>query len=156
MKRIKYFIFVLVASIVGLVTVDAASISVKANSTSPTVGSSVKVTVSVNGTGTAAGKAGAWEYCVSYDSSKLTLTSPSSPCVPDGVAGFSSTSKTFTFKVKASGSSKVTVKSGTFQFNADGAVALNNDFAITAGTLDTNAKTINAQKGIKIMLLKLK
>ena len=111
MKRIKYFIFVLVASIVGLVTVDAASISVKANSTSPTVGSSVKVTVSVNGTGTAAGKAGAWEYCVSYDSSKLTLTSPSSPCVPDGVAGFSSTSKTFTFKVKASGSSKVTVKS---------------------------------------------
>jgi len=111
MKRIKYFVFILMASIVGLVTVDAASVSVKASSTSPTVGSSVKVTVTVNGTGTSAGKVGAWEYCVSYDSSKLTLTSPSSPCVPDGVAGFSAASKSFTFKVKASGSSKVGIKS---------------------------------------------
>ena len=136
MKRIKYFLFILLIGIVGVLKVNAAGISVKANSTVPTVGSTVKVTVNVNGSGTEAGKVGAWEYCVSYDSKMLTLTSPSSSCVLDGVAGFSSTSTTFTFKVNAKGSSVVTLKNVAL-YDFDTEAKVNG----TIGSVTINAKS---------------
>ena len=107
MKRIKYLLFTFMVSIIGLVSVNASSISIKSNSTNPTVGSSIKVTVSVGNVGKDSGKVGAWEYCVVYDNTKLTLVSPTSACVADYVGN--STSVTFTFKVKASGSSSITL-----------------------------------------------
>lgn len=136
MKRIKYFLFTLLIGLVGILNANAASVSVKANNTGPTVGSTVKVTVTVGGTGTSAGKVGAWEYCVSYDSSKLTLTSPSSSCVLDGIAGFTAASTTFTFKVNATGSSTVSVKNvALYDFKTEEKIAAN------AGSVTITGKT---------------
>lgn len=109
MKKIKYLLYVLIICLFGTISVKAASISVKTNATTVAVGNTIKVTVTVNNTGQSAGKVGAWEYCISYDSSKLTLTSGTT-CVLDGTVGLTSASTTFTFKAIASGSSKVTVK----------------------------------------------
>ncbi len=90
----------------------SSSVSVKASSKTVVVGSTTKVTVTVSSS-----DLGAWEYCISYDSSVLKLTSSTADantCVKAGYVekkGQTSSSETFTFKAIKSGSSKVTVKS---------------------------------------------
>lgn len=94
------------------VTAANASVSVKANNKTLVVGSSTKVTVTVSSS-----DLGAWEYCISYDSSILKLTSSTADantCVKAGYVekkGQTSSTETFTFKAIKSGSAKVTVKS---------------------------------------------
>ena len=110
MRKIKYLIYALFISLTGIVTVSAASFSVNTSAYTVVVGNTFNVTVTVHGTGTSEGSAGAWTYCVSYDSSLLTLTSPASPCVNDGVVGLTKASQTFTFKAKQSGSTTISLR----------------------------------------------
>lgn len=140
MKRIKYLLYVVFLSVIMIGRADAASVSVTANSTNVTVGSTVKVTVTVKDTGGSAGKVGAWEYCVSYDSSLLTLTGSTSnsggACVNDGVYGVTSEKATFTFKAKASGSSTVSVKNvALYDYATESLMEAN------AGSVTIKAKT---------------
>ena len=114
MKRISLLVVFVMLMFVGIYNVDAAtaSISVSANTKTVKVGNTVKVTVKVSSS-----DLGSWEYCISYDSSILKLTSSTadaSTCVKAGVVsslGQTTSSETFTFKALKSGSSKVTVKS---------------------------------------------
>ena len=100
MKRIKYLLFTILVSIVGFITVNAASLSMSASSKSVTVGGTVKVTVK------ASGGAG-WEYCLNYDSSVFQLTS-GDKCVLGGtLAG--NQSVTFTLKALKQGSSTISL-----------------------------------------------
>ena len=101
MKK-RYLLFVLLTFIFGLGICNAASISVRASTNQVTVGSTFNVTVTVNGVGQGAGNVGAWKYCVDYNSTNLTLVSPSSPCVNDGVVGLNQASTTYTFKANTS------------------------------------------------------
>lgn len=109
MRKVKYWVFGLIAGFIFVAGVDAASFGVSTNARTVVVGNSFNVVVTLNGTGTKAGAAGAWTYCVSYDSSILTLTSPSSPCVNDGVVGLTGASQTFTFKAKKSGTATISL-----------------------------------------------
>ena len=109
MKKIRLLIFSLLICFLGIVSVKAASFGMSTNARTVVVGNTFKVTVTVNGTGTAAGSAGAWTYCVNYDSSILALTSPASPCVNDGVVGLTSATMTFTFKAKQSGTTTISL-----------------------------------------------
>lgn len=136
MKKIRYILFLMLCSFFSLGFVSAASISMKTSSSSVVVGNTVKVTVTVNGTGTTAGAVGAWEYCVTYDSSKLTLTSPSSPCVNDGLVGLTSASTVFTFKAKASGSSTVSLSTvALYDYDTEKAMS------VTKGSVKITART---------------
>ena len=136
MKKVKYLIFSFIVGIVGIVTVSAASFSVSTSAYNVVVGNTFKVTVTVNGTGTSGGSAGAWVYCVNYDSSLLTLTSPASPCVTDGVVGLTSASQTFTFKAIKSGSSTISLRDAVaYDYITEGQMSTNK------GTVTISAKT---------------
>lgn len=108
MKKIKYLLFFLLFSIMGVNYVDAASLSLSANKSTVVVGNTVTVTVSASG-------AAGWEYCLSYDSSIFELTSTNSDtggaCVLTGSTLIGYSKVTFTLKAKKSGSSTVTLKS---------------------------------------------
>ncbi len=109
MKKIKYLIFSLVISLFGILYVNAAAgISIKANASTVVVGNKVKVTVTINGVGTGAGKVGGWDYAIDYDHSKLVLVSGNE--VVTGYVGGDNQSVTYEFKAVASGNAKVTVK----------------------------------------------
>lgn len=114
MRKIKYLGFLLIISFIGVFNVDAASanISVSANTKTVIVGNTIQVTVKVSSS-----KLGSWEYCISYDSSVLKLTSSTADantCVKAGVVdkvGQTSSTEKFTFKAIKSGSSNITIKS---------------------------------------------
>ena len=126
MKKIKYLITSLILVLIfSSVNVFAAgSISVSSSSKTVIVGNTVKVTVKVNGLVTFKtvnnekkvnkNGVGTWEYCISYDSSLLKLTSSTADaytCVKTGLVGLSKQSETFTFKALKSGTANVGVKS---------------------------------------------
>ena len=116
MKKIKYLItsLILVLILSSVNVFAAGTISVSSSAKTVIVGNTVKVTVTVNGTGTKDGKVGAWEYCISYDSSLLKLTdstADANTCVKTGVVGLVKPTATFTFKALKSGTAKVGVKS---------------------------------------------
>ena len=123
MRRIKLILFSLVCLLVCVGTVNAASISVSANTKSVIVGNTVTVSVTVNGTGAAKGKVGAWEYCISYDSKYLKLTNSTADantCVKTGAYKLTSAKETFTFKALKSGTPKVTIKSyGLYDYDTE-------------------------------------
>ncbi len=128
MKRIKYLIFTLILGVVGLATVNAASLSMSRSSSSVTVGNSVKITVKASG-------AAGWEYCINYDSSLFKLTSGNNGnrCVLGGtLAGNSSV--TFTFK---------SLKTGTGSFTLG-----------TVSMLDDNANELKVSKGSATVTVK--
>ena len=100
MKRIKYLVFTVLVSIMGIISVSAASLSMSTSSKSVTVGSSIKVTVKASG-------AAGWEYCLNYDSSVLQLTSGDKCILGGTLAGNSSV--TFTLKALKQGSSTVSL-----------------------------------------------
>ena len=70
MKKLKYFVFLLLLGVFSICNVNAATLKVTANKTTVVVGSTVNVTVSVNGN-----DADAWEYCLDYDSSVFSVSS---------------------------------------------------------------------------------
>lgn len=114
MKKIYVLLLGVFAFLVFSPNVSAAnaSVNVKANNKTLVVGSETKVTVTVSSS-----DLGAWEYCISYDSSVLKLTkstADANTCVKAGYVekkGQTTSTETFTFKAIKSGSSKVTVKS---------------------------------------------
>ena len=119
-KEFSFVIVLLISLFLGINSVNAASasISVSANTKTVVVGNSVKVTVTVSSPYSANKSGlGSWEYCISYDTNVLKLsssTADANTCVKTGVVstvGQKSSSETFTFKAIKSGNSKVTVKS---------------------------------------------
>lgn len=130
MKKIKYLLYFAIIIFIGVPSVKAAgSINVRANTSSVTVGNSVKVTVTVNSS-----DAAGWEYCLNYDTSMLSLTSPSSPCVLGGtLAG----NKSVTFVLKARASGKSTISLSSVSVLDDAA----NDVSVTKGSVTITART---------------
>lgn len=130
MKKIKYLLYFAIIIFIGVHSVYAAgSINVKANTSSVTVGNSVKVTVTVNSS-----DAAGWEYCLNYDTSMLSLTSPSNPCVLGGtLAG----NKSVTFVLKARASGKSTISLSSVSVLDDAA----NDVSVTKGSVTITART---------------
>ena len=109
-KNIIRGLFIILATVLLIpmnVNAATAKITTSSSSKSPTVGSTITVTVKITGT-----KLGTYEYSLSYDSSKLQLTSGSlyNTGFPSS-ANVSSYTDTFKFKVIAQGTSTVSVKS---------------------------------------------
>lgn len=86
----------------------SGNISVRSNKTTAVIGSEISVSIVVSSSVTI----GSWQFTISYDSSKLKLTS-GDPSVVEVSDGTSKSSKTYTYKFKviARGTSTVTVKS---------------------------------------------
>ena len=86
--------------------VDAASISVAGTTSTGTVGGNITVGVTIS----EASGLGSWEYSLDYDSSKLQLLSGNTHVVGyvDG-EGQTSQSYTYTFRVKGTGSTTISV-----------------------------------------------
>ena len=140
MKKIKLLLFSLVCLIVCTNTVRSASITVSANTKSVIVGNSVTVSVTVNGTGAKEGKVGAWEYCISYDSKYLKLTSSTADantCVKTGAYKLTGATEKFTFKAIKSGSSKVSIKTyGLYDYETE-----NQMKGVSVGSVSIKAMT---------------
>lgn len=105
------FSLVTIISFLGISNVKAASCSITARSSKPTVvvGGSVVVTVTIS----SAASLGAWEFNLNYDLSKLRLTSTNAlPHIADYTSSSTkkSVSYTYTFTALASGSTTVSVK----------------------------------------------
>ena len=143
MKKIKYLVFSIAVLFGGLLTVNAAPyFSYTTSKSTVVVGNTVKITVKLNGAGSASGKAGAWSYCIDYDETVFSLTSSSSrsqgsqACIMDGAYGVTGTSETFTFKAKKSGSSKFTViKASVSDYDTE------LPMTFTKGSITVKAKT---------------
>ena len=135
MKKGKYILFIILCGIIGLLKVNAASFNVSASPSTVVVGNTVTVTVNVTGN-----EVGAWTYCLSYDSSKLTFVSSTAngggTCVNDGVVDLVSRTTTFKFKAKASGTSTVSLSSAV-------AYDYNTELPLTAtkGSVNVTART---------------
>lgn len=123
MKKLSVLFIALFSLLVSINDVNAASatIDVSASSKTVVVGNETKVTIKVS-----SNDLGAWEYCISYDSSVLKLTSSTAnanTCVKAKVIdykGQKSATETFTFKALKSGNTKVTVKSyAIYDVNTD-------------------------------------
>ena len=140
MKKIKLLLFSLVCLIICTSTVKAASISVSANTKSVIVGNSVTVSITINGTGAKEGKVGAWEYCISYDSKYLKLTSSTADantCVKTGAYKLTGATEKFTFKAIKSGTSKVSIKTyGLYDYETE-----NQMKGVSVGSVSIKAMT---------------
>ena len=126
MKRIKYLVFTVLVSIMGIASVYAASLSMSATSKSITVGGTTKVTVTANG-------AAGWEYCLSYDSSVLQLTSGNKCIMGSTLAG--NQKVTFTFKALKQGST--TISLGDVSMLDDEA----NELSVTKGSVTVTVRS---------------
>ena len=125
MKKIKYLLFSLLVCLIGVGFVNAASIKVSANKTNVVVGSTVTVTVKVNG-------GAGWEYDLSYDSSVFSC-SGSTHVLGGTLAGNSSVS--FTLKAIKSGSSNISVKNYSVLDDATNSLGVSpNAITVTAKT----------------------
>ena len=86
--------------------VDAASISVNSTTSTGTVGGNITVRVNIN----ESSGLGSWEYSLDYDSSKLQLLSGNTHVVGYvSSEGQTSQSYTYTFRVKGTGSTTISV-----------------------------------------------
>ena len=86
--------------------VDAASISVSSSTSTGTVGGNITVRVNIN----ESSGLGSWEYSLNYDSSKLQLLSGNTHVVGYvSSEGQTSQSYTYTFRVKGTGSTTISV-----------------------------------------------
>lgn len=136
MKEFKKGLFLALVAFIGARNVYAASanISVSSSSKSVVVGSTFKVTTKVSSS-----ELGAWEYCISYDSSALKLensTANSGNCVKAGVVGQTGQTETWTFKALKSGSSKVSVRSYAVY-----SIETEDQMSTNAGSVTITAKT---------------
>src|SRR5574344_712888 len=106
MKKILIPIFVILSSIMFISGVKAASgtYSVTSSKSTVVVGNTVTVYVKLSASVPISG----WQFTIKYDTSILTLTSGDSYVVDtNSKDGIYSTSYTYTFKAKASGTAKV-------------------------------------------------
>ena len=154
MKKILYsFIALFIGFVILPIKVSAANalVDIYTSSKNPMVGDTVNVTVYV----TSPSPLGTYEYSLSYDKDKLKLTSGSVYNV-----GYPSDSnikkytKTFSFKVIASGSSTVTVKSASVLGYDESKCSLSIDpvsiKGITQDELEASYSTNNYLKSLSI------
>lgn len=132
MRKIKYYMFAVLLSVVCIGSVDAAALKMSASTTNAVVGNTVTVTV------TASGAAG-WEYCLNYDSSVFKLTSATSDtggaCVRTGSTLIGHSKVSFKLKVIKSGSSSFTLRDAVM-YGDDG-----NSVTSTKGSVKITART---------------
>lgn len=132
MKKIKYLLFSMLLMVIGLTTVDAASLKVSANKSTVVVGSTVTITVNANG-------ASGWEYCLSYDDSLFTRTKSTADtggdCVKTGSTLIGYSKVTFTLKAIKSGSGTIGLRSAQMYDDGGNAVKpTTNSISLTAKT----------------------
>ena len=142
MKK-RYLLFVLLTFILGLGVCNAASISVRASASEVKVGSTFTVTVTVNGVGQSAGAVGAWKYCLDFNNTNLTLVSPASPCVNDGVVGLRQATATYTFKANTTAENVIGL-SGVLLYDYDSEQSL----PVEKGSAKVNASLQETNKQI--------
>lgn len=130
-KRIKYlgYILTFIFSVFLFRTevyASNATISLKSSASSVIVGNTVKVTATIS----SASALGSWDFAISYDTAKLTLTSSTAESVQRAVGvaqngNTKSVSYTFTFKAKASGTANVSISSArVIDFNSESDMTL--------------------------------
>ncbi len=132
MKKIKLLISVFVLFFIGILTTNAASLSVSANKSTVVVGNTVTVTVKASG-------AAGWEYCLDYDKSVFSLSSTTSDtggsCVLTGSTLIGYSSVTYKLKAIKSGTSTVTINKAAM-YNDNG-----NEISFSKGSVKLTAKT---------------
>ena len=136
-KYLNYLSVFLIINVLFILNVEAASFSVRASSTSVTVGNTVTVTVAVTG-------ASGWEYCINYNADVFTLTDAPTDtggkCVRTGstLIGYSSVK----FKFKAN-------KSGSGTFSLSGAAAYDDDGNSLTSSVGSTTITARTQSEIQ-------
>lgn len=159
MKKILNFLGILVIGLfltLPLSNVQAASatIDIYSSNKNPTVGSTITITIYVK----SSSALGSYEYTLNYDSNKLKLTSGDLSSAE--VANSNSTknmTKTFQFKVIATGSSTVSVKSyavygwdeKSMSVNVD-PVTVTGKTASSSGSTTTNYSTNNYLSSLEV------
>lgn len=120
MKKIKTIIFLLLLSLITLVsvptTLNAASVTFKTTSSTSrvVVGRTFTVTVRVS----SSEKLGSWEYTINYNSTVLSLVSGQKSVADPGNGSQTSVTYNYTFKAIKAGSSTISVKSyGALSWN---------------------------------------
>ncbi len=131
MKKLKYLLFTILMMFVGILTVSAASFTVKASATTVTIGNTVSITVNASG-------AAGWEYCLNYNQDVFKLTSSGSDtggaCVKTGSTLTGYASVTYKFQALKSGS-------GTFSVSGQAYDDDGNALQSSAGSVNVTAKT---------------
>lgn len=128
MKKVKYLLFsILLFGMFGIVA-NAATISVKANKSTVTVGDTITITATVSGE-----DADAWSYCLTYSGS----VSPNGGLCVEAGSITNGRSSSFSFKATASGTAKFGIGSASVLDYAA------NDSPISKGsaTVTINAKS---------------
>ena len=105
-KKIIFTCIVLI-SLLPILNASSGQISIYTNNSSVVVGNTFSATVTVS----SGSYLGSWEYTLSYDSSKLKLISGDVYIADYGNGSTKSKSYNYTFKVIASGSSNLSIKS---------------------------------------------
>ena len=138
MKKYITLLFALLTFFIGMNKVDAASLNLSGSTSasSTTVGNSITVKFTYS----SSNALGAVVYSMTYDSSKLTLTSGTQNGAPVYTGSEKSASVTYTFKAKASGSASIT-------FKVNEAVDFSgNDMGTPSKTVSVNINTQAAQQ----------
>ncbi len=105
-KKIS-FTFILMISMLPILKASNGQITIYTNNSSVVVGNTFNATVTVS----SSSYLGSWEYTLTYDSSKLKLVSGDVYIADYGNGSIKSKSYNYTFKVIASGSSNLSIKS---------------------------------------------
>jgi hypothetical protein len=108
MKKYITLLFALLTFFIGINKVDAASLNLSGSTStsSTTVGNSITVKFTYS----SSNPLGAVVYSMTYDTSKLTLTSGTQNGAPVYTGSEKSASVTYTFKAKASGNAEISFK----------------------------------------------
>lgn len=109
LKFLSVIVFVCLISFTSMENVNAASASIKVTSStsSPVVGGTFYVYVTIS----SSSPIGSWEYTINYDSSDVTLNSGTSHIVENADSGSKySVTYTYTFTAKSSGTTSISVK----------------------------------------------
>jgi hypothetical protein len=114
LKTISLIVCAIVINVFGMISVNAASgsVTVRSSSSKVVVGNNVTVTVTVASTSAI----GSWDCTLSYDSAKLSFVSSTASgqrMVGYGDGSKRSSSYTFTFKAKSSGTASVYISAAS-------------------------------------------
>ena len=127
-KKIGFTLLLLV-SLVPVLKASSGQISIYTNNSSVVVGNTFNATVTVSSNT----HLGSWEYTLNYDSSKLKLVNGTLYVVDWGNGSIKSKSYNYTFKVIASGSSTLSIKSASaYDWYSDSENA--KEMSLTTGT----------------------
>jgi len=131
MKKLKYLVLTIMMMFVGILTVSAASFTVKTSANTVTIGNTVSITVNASG-------AAGWEYCLNYNQDVFKLTQAGSDtggaCVKTGSTLTGYASVVYKFQALKSGT-------GTFSVSGQAYDDDGNALSSTGGSVNVTAKT---------------